>query len=313
MTAKKGDQTLKETLSSSTSKSKKMIAWLERDPWTKAKSILADKKYTPQKLIDVVIGSGLVFGESSLVDFFVEHAPKYADMPTPMDKSISHQYQFFMYPNEYTGFNNFCVLKDLKKNWILKALFIDGVLEDSHTINSWMEHCDGKDILKRKRLIAKKSEEKYIISLSKEDSLAILKRMTYEYDKREFDDQLNLTIKKIGQYKDAANEIEEIDMELERLNNSIKALREKRDAQAVDTIAENHFEAKEYIARKKQKTGVPSIEIAREVFSDFSEETFHQRKQIDTAAAQEKRRVKKTNIKKKKLEKKLEKIAGNKQ
>ena len=313
MTAKKGDVVLKETLNSSTTKSKKMIAWLEREPWLKAKEILADKKYTPQKLIDVVIGSGLVFGESSLVDFFVEHAPKYADKPTPMDKTISHQYQFFMYPNEYTGLNNFCIQKDLKKNWILKALFIDGVVADAHVINSWMEHCDSKDILKRKRLVAKKSEERYIISLAKEDAQAILRRMTYEYDKREFDDGLNLTIKKIAEYKDATNEMEEIDMELERLNNSIRQLRERRDAQAVDTIVENHFEAKEYFARKNQKTGQPSIEIAKEVFSDFSEEAFNKKMNLSNATSLEKRRITKAKNKKKKLEKKLEKIAGTKE
>jgi hypothetical protein len=158
-----------------------------------------------QDLFDYLIVSGVCFRKKDIIDIIREHKEKYKQnlldiktknlrggkAPTTPQFGVNA----FLYEADYKAMKDFLVEENVSQQDVLKILFLEGFLKEDARILNIIEQNRSLRINKRKKQIARLTNDKYISVLDIDDAKRILEELTAEYDQRNFDSDIEKMIK----------------------------------------------------------------------------------------------------------------------
>lgn len=230
----------------STKKDKRVMIRLPQKQYEKIVPLM--EKYeikTFQELYDLLVVSGICLREPVVLDYVTKHVGKYEEESRKkrMDslngkkakKEKTHAQNCTMYSSDKLALDNYVTDKNIKKSWLFKVLLCDAFISEDEKIIEYIQRLKEKDVISRKKQIARLSNDNYVETIDEETSFDILKKMTENYDKRRFSEDIQEDIIQIltGQDKKERQEEEELEDEFQK---KLKYIRQKR-TKAVNKIA----------------------------------------------------------------------------
>lgn len=193
-----------------------------------------------QELFDYLVISGIVFRKPEVIELIRNNRTKYEEkrkqerlsrlkLAEKPEKVEMFERNVYMYHEDHVAFKDYVIEENITQQNIFNILFIDGFLTKEPSIISLIERAKELEVRSRKQNIARLSNDEYVKSLPLNDASLILDKLTEEYDKREFDPDLQKLVAEILTSEKSEDEIS--DDEVERaLEEKLKRVRMSRAA-----------------------------------------------------------------------------------
>ena len=198
-----------------------------------------------QETFDILVVSGIVFRKPEVINFLRDNVQKYRDYykqervarlkKTEFERCEFYSVAVWMYESDLLALNHFTIEENLKKQWIFRMLFEDGLLDNHPDIIELINNNKELKIASRKKSIARLSNDEYINRLNEEESSIILSKLTEEYDEKVFDVKIDDILKaKIDLDNALNNEEDEFENSFAEKMKAIKISRSRKVNTIVD-------------------------------------------------------------------------------
>lgn len=190
-----------------------------------------------QDAFDSLIVSGIVFRDAKIIEFVDKNRKKYDDIriqdklsrlgkAEKPKRPEMYGRNCVMYTKDHKAFKDYIIEKNITQQDVFNILFIDGLADRSEGILAHLKKCRDLEINKRKKAVARLSNDKYVAALPEDDCSVILKKLTEEYDERDFDESIQeFLIKTEEEMREKLDEDELLNKELQ---DKMKRLRRAR-------------------------------------------------------------------------------------
>lgn len=221
-------------------KERQVMFRLPKDKMDELKKLI--NKYelsSMQELFDYLIVSGIVFRKPEILDFIRKYKKKYkkrsrqerlsrlkkAKRPNMPKTTDLYSRNVHMYHEDYKAFKDYIIEENIAQQWVFNILFIDGFLKEEPAIINLITRARDLEINKRKKAVARLSNDEFVSALSEYDANLIMEKLTEEYDKKEFDPEIQEFISNVlnNKIKEETNDNElntRLEAKLTRLRQS---------------------------------------------------------------------------------------------
>ncbi len=173
-----------------------------------------------QQVCDAILISGIVYRRPEVLDFIAARRGPYeklraeelksrlglVEKPTGMISTKNrHTYKIHMYEADYVAYKQYLVEVNIAEQ-VLFDIMLDGFLEDCEAVLQVIRQSQELEISKRKKIIARLTNDEYIETLPILEAQQLLEQLTHDYDNREFGESVIEQIQKLYSEKIAEAE-----------------------------------------------------------------------------------------------------------
>lgn len=189
-------------------KSKKLLCKIPKDIKEKIDNELMEKYSVNsyQAIFDYLVISGVVYFNREIIGLIDDNISEFIERDKlaklarlkkcdPPEYPDYHSNTFHMYPKDFKGFKDFVIEKNYSQQWVFEILFREFAKENPIIVD-FLKRGKDLDVRKRKKQVARLSEDEWVKRLSEDDSKIILAQLTENYDNNKFSEHLQAEIDK---------------------------------------------------------------------------------------------------------------------
>lgn len=176
-------------------KSKKVTIRIPDDAHKEVRKFLNDYDLKGvQELFDIVVVSGIVFRRKEILelvrDFIGKHQQAARAKKTGFLNGVSSKDEplkdlpAYLYETDFKALNEYLIEENVKKQHLWMAIFVDGVANRDPRIIDLVKRSKGLNIQKRKKAVARLTDDKWITALPMSEASKLLEKFTEEYDNK---------------------------------------------------------------------------------------------------------------------------------
>lgn len=213
-------------------RNKILVINLPQEMEEQIRSKISDSYKGNQEVFDIFVISGIVMRSPVMLDKMDELLPPYVrekaeDIYKRFQGKRSEKEYFkiscAISPNDKQALDNYCVDKGYKKSEIFHIVYTKLLFDESEEVASFLKSIRDRDVIKKKKQIAKLSTDEYVSFLDDTTKKKLLNEFTKNLDEQKFADYIVDSIHSLLKVEEKKEE-EEIEA---LLNEKIRAKKDR--------------------------------------------------------------------------------------